>query len=251
MAGWLSGKMGREGECGKGISGTEIVHVKYHTSFFYCNSFVSKFKTIKMKHIIFFAVIAVTCSLSSCVTEKGFYKPYNNEALNGREPNSDVFIIDKNGKKLEGHTLTYSKTSVWKVQQKESWTAVDGQKVNSDDIAVVQSEKSYSENYWLSKNSSRYVMRLRYGKIGLYTYVVAADAVGGQKDVRGDYHVYVFKKGNGNLEDLTFKSFSNAISDNPEALQKFKSLYPNSKIPTHNEKGNLKDLITVTELYNK
>ncbi len=203
-----------------------------------------------MKSIILLALMATVCSLSSCVTEKGFYKPYNEEALAGREPNSEVFIIDKNGKKISGHELTTSKSSVWKVD-KNSWTAVDGQKVNDDDIIVVQSNKSYQEKYFKSKYSYQYAERLRYGKISLYTYVETADISNGQKDVRGDYHVYVFKKGYGDLQELTFKNFSNSISDNPEALQRFKSLYSNGRIPVHNEKGNLKNLIEVTELYNK
>ena len=201
-----------------------------------------------MKNLAF-ASLFVVC-LFSCVTEKSFYRDFNKEALVGKVPNEKVFIIKKNGEKISGEKLTYSKYSMWRVQQKEDWIAVDGKKVNTVDIQAIQTPEEFRKFYQESKTSIRSVTRLRYGKINLYTYVVSAPMAGGQKDVRGDYHEYSFEKGDDILRSLYYDSFINAIKDNPDALLKFKQLFPSGKIKMYNEKGNLKGLIAVVDFYN-
>ncbi len=96
---------------------------------------------------------------------------------------------------------------------------------------------------------SFFINRLRFGKINLYYYEHQGLANG--SDVRGDYHVYVFEKEMGNLKALDYDNFLNALSDNQVALQKFRDLFSKGKIPTFDEKGNLKKLIQVVDLYNK
>jgi len=49
---------------------------------------------------------------------------------------------------------------------------------------------------------------------------------------------YVFGKERGVFEILDYNNFSDALSDNNEAIQKFKELYPDGKFP-NNDKVNL------------
>lgn len=197
-----------------------------------------------MKNLAFVCLFIVC--LLSCVTEKSFYRDFNKEALVGKVPNEKVFVIKKNGEKISGEKLTYSKYSIWRVQQKEDWIAVDGKKVNNEDIQAIQTNDEFKKFYKDSKNMVRSVTRLRFGKINLYTYV----DVSYSGNIKDYYHLYVFEKGDDILRPLYFESFANAISDNPDVLQKFKQLFPKSKVLASDEKGNLKGLITVVDLYN-
>lgn len=200
-----------------------------------------------MKSLSLLFSIIITFALYSCKTTKEFYKDFNAESLTGREPNADVFIVKKDGTKISGHQLTHSKTSAFNTNEQKEWTAVDGQKVIDKEIEVVQSEKAYSALYRRKRDKAEWMVdRLRYGKISLYTYEETAT----DHDVRGNYHLYVYQKGNESLDEVTFNNLMNAVSDNPVASQKLKELYPNSKIPLHNEKGNLRNLIAIVELYN-
>jgi hypothetical protein len=197
-------------------------------------------------------LIGLFLLIHSCATNKSFVRNFEMESKFGKEPGSDVFVIRKNGQKVEGKKLTYSHSSIWRVEQKENWIAVDGQKIQDSEYEIIQTEKAYRHLYF--PDDTRFgrpffINRLRYGKINLYYYQHNALANG--KDVRGDYHVYVFEKEKGKLISLDYDSFSNALSDKKDALRKFSQLYPKGKIPTFSEKGNLANLIQVTELYNK
>lgn len=190
--------------------------------------------------------------IHSCATNKSFVKSFELEQQFGKEPGSNVFVIKKNGHKVEGKKLTYSHTSIWRVKQLENWIAVDGQKIQDSEYEIIQTEKAYRHLYFPGNSlfgSPFFINRLRYGKINLYYYEHIALANG--KDVRGDYHVYVFEKEKGKMIALDYDSFSIALSDNQDALRKFRQLYPKGKIAIFNEKGNLANLILVTELYNK
>jgi len=54
--------------------------------------------------------------MQSCATNKSFVRSFEMEQKFGREPGSAVFVIKKNGHKVEGKKLTYSHTSIWSVQ---------------------------------------------------------------------------------------------------------------------------------------
>lgn len=203
-----------------------------------------RMKLITMKNLTFACLFIFT--LFSCVTEKSFYRDFKKEELVGKTPNEKVFIIKKNGEKISGEKLSYSKYSVWRIQQKEDWIAVDGKKVNTEDIQAIQKEEGFMRYYDESKTSRVLVTRLRYGKINLYDYT----GVSYSGNIKDYYHLYVFEKGDNILRPLYFESFANAISDNPDVLQKFKQLFPKSKVLASDEKGNLKGLITVVDLYN-
>ena len=65
------------------------------------------------------------------------------------------------------------------------------------------------------------------------------------------YHEYIFQKDKGKPEALNFISFSNALSDNKEALNKFKELFPAGTISKNNVEETLSHLTEVAELYNR
>ncbi len=188
---------------------------------------------------------------TACVTEGSYKAPFKKQALLGMEPGPNVFIIKKDGTRISGQKITRSKYSAWRGRQKESWVAVDGNKIAEDDYRILQTETAYTHYFRPPGGGTLFIERLRYGKISLYYYSQQADYAGSGKDVRGDYHVYVFEKGRDVLQYLRFDDFDKALADNPAAQQRFHELFPNGKIPRHREKGNLKDLIEVVELYNK
>jgi len=194
-----------------------------------------------MKNIFVFVLAAVTAMTTAFVPTKIPFDRFDDELLAGRDPDSDVFVIKKTGERIDGHEFKRSGSHI----------KIDGNKISEDKISIMQSKKAYSVLFIDTNQSEWFVDRLRIGKISLYTYVTQA-AIGGNGsgDIRGDYHQYAFEKERGKLVLLSFKEFANAISDKPVALQKFKELYPKSKIPFHDEKGNLKNLIEVVEIYN-
>lgn len=192
---------------------------------------------------------------TSCVTTAGYKAPFEKQALLGRDSTARVFVIKKDGTKIAGNVLTYSNRSNRIGPHKETWTAVDGQKVLDSDYEIIQTEKSYS-HWFRAPGSTAWSMlfpdRLRYGKISLYYYSNEVDSYGAEgRDIRGDYHLFVFEKTLNKLEFLDYKSFDKALSDNPAAQQLFHQYYPHGKVPKHRDKGNLHDLIEVVELYNK
>jgi len=129
---------------------------------------------------------------------------------------------------------------------------VNGQKIQDCEYKIIQTEKAYRHLYFADYTrfgNPFFINSLRYGKLNLYYHEYIALANG--KDVRGDYHVYVFEKEKGKLVVLDYDSFSIALSDNQDALRKFRQSYPKGKIATFNEKSNRANLILVTELYNK
>ena len=65
------------------------------------------------------------------------------------------------------------------------------------------------------------------------------------------YHEYIFQKDKGKLEALNYTNFANALSDNEEALQRFKTLFPAGLITKKNVEETLTHLTEVAELYNK
>ena len=197
-------------------------------------------------------IVVLLILLSSCVTTKQFERDFNKASLEGREQGKEVFILTKSGEKYEGKVLTFSKWSQWKAKQKENWVAVDGKQVDRKDIEAIQNQYSYKAFFQRSdyeKGSTIPVNRIKFGKINLYYYTheplgLKAD------DVRGSYHVYVFEKEKGKLQELNFASFSNAINDNPAAIKKFNESFPKAVIPRFGEKKNLESLIAVLEIYN-
>jgi hypothetical protein len=195
---------------------------------------------------------ALLLFLCSCVSNKGFQKPFLTEHKSGMEQSNNVFIIKKTGQKITGSKLSYSPTSIWRVKQKEDWIAVDGEQVYTDECEIIQTTESYKRLFKPAQpvyQPAFFISRLRYGRISLYYY--EHEAMDHGNDVRGAYHVYVFEKQKDKLEEMDYESFAAAVKDNAAASQKFRELYPNSKIPRFNEKGNLKNLLAVVELYNR
>ena len=216
-------------------------------------------KPMANKYLIVYSFLALAISVSSCVTNKQFYRDFKKAALQSREPGKDVFIENYKGERVEGSILTHSHWSEWKKVQKEDWDAVDGHKVDRKDINIIQTKESYSVYIQHDEQDKKgyftklsiLVERIRVGKIDLFDYEHAANEAGPkQRDVRGPYHLYVFKK-NGEFKALTFESFSTALSDNPAALEKFRQLFPRHKIPMFSEKGNFNNLTSVVDLYNQ
>ncbi len=198
--------------------------------------------------ILVHAVIAI--ALSSCVTTKQFEKPFDNEKVHGRSSPNETFIIKINGEKIIGNKIVHRGKAYDERTVHKNWIAIDGQKIMEKDFYAYQHKEGYYMYYKPLNRIPFFIPRIRQGKINLY-YYEHAPLGPNQNDVRGAYHVYVFEKEAGKLEELTFASFSSAIGDNPEALGKFRQLYPNSKIPLFNEKENLRNLTSVVELYNK
>ncbi len=74
----------------------------------------------------------------SCATSKTFVENFENEWKFGKDPGSIVFVIRKNGQRVEGKKLTYSPSSNWRVRQLENWIAVDGQKIQDSEYEIIQ-----------------------------------------------------------------------------------------------------------------
>ncbi len=190
-------------------------------------------------------------SAFSCVTVKSYEKGFAGEKLLGREQNSDVFVIKKNGEKIIGNKMTFSPSSVWKVVQKENWIAVDDQRINREEIAAYQSSTEYNEYYQNKRLPEYTVSRVRHGKISLY-YAAWTDKSGsGTNQTGGSYNLYYFKKENGKIEELSFDSFYKAIHDNNKAVQKLNASFPKAHLPYHKDDIKiLQKLISVVEIYN-
>lgn len=211
------------------------------------------------KYLIALGYLALLISGSSCVTSKQFYSDFKKAALQSREQGKDVFIENYQGERFEGSKITHSHWSEWRKVQKEDWYAVDGHKVNTNDINIIQSKESYSiyMQHTTQDGNGNFtklpllVERIRAGKIELFDYEHTAISTGlNSRDVRGAYHLYVFKK-NGELKDLTFAYFAKALSDNPAALEKFKQLFPKQRIPMFSEKGNFNNFTSIVDFYNQ
>ena len=204
-----------------------------------------------IKNFRLLLIITLTISAFSCVTTKSYEKDFSNEKLLGREQNSDVFVVKKNGEKIVGKKMTFSPSSIWKVTQKEDWIAVDGQKINKEDISVYQTPTEYKEFHKYKHTLEYESSRVRYGKINLY-YKSMSDKIGtGVNQTGGSYNIYFFKKENGQVEDLSFDSFYKAVHDNDKAVQKLNSSFPKGKLPSHKDDIKiLQKLISVVEIYN-
>lgn len=172
---------------------------------------------------------------------------WEKEMLKGRE-NDSVFIIKKSGLRVSGKVITSSKKSVWRINEKDSWVAIDGKKIDfiNDPWVRKQTENYYCAPYkMLYQFRDSVAYRIRYGKINLYYYIDRFQGNG------IEYTVYVIEKGNSPLLEVNYENFENAIKDNNEALQLLKRLYPKSKIPDIREGKKFEYLTQIVELYNK
>lgn len=199
-------------------------------------------------NLLLMAILATV--VTSCESTKHFDNSYSNEIKLGRDNTSDVFIIKKDGEKIEGKTMTFSPYSKWREVQKETWIAVDGQKVDIKNIERYQSANGYYIFYKYDPHieGEQYIFlsRATGGKVNIY--FTNAPTIVGSPNV---YHnVYFFEKKNEKLMPFTFASFREAIKDNPKALEKLNEVFPKGKIPVNDHIQNLKKLVSVAEVYN-
>ncbi len=210
-----------------------------------------------MKKTILIAFTALT------MASNAFTQSFEKEMINGRDETSDVFITRKNGEKIIGKKMTFSKVSVWRFTQKEYWIAVDDQKVDltQEKIIGYQSNKKYVINYYnpdFENGGYAEAFRLRYGKINLF-YWEELDkksnkslTVEQSRNIVDYFESFLFDNNDGKgLRELTFENFEKAIKNNAEAVDLLRKLYPTGEIRKKDGKKNLKNLIQVVELYNK
>ena len=131
--------------------------------------------------------------------------------------------------------------------------AVDGQKIRYGQYDAVQTKKAYQILYNPGQPDKYpygiYINRIRSGKIDLYEYQPLKS--NNDKNKKLPYHVYVFKKNKGEAVVLDFATFTDALTDNQAALDKFKQLFPlGSTIPENDIASTLIKLTAVTDLYN-
>jgi hypothetical protein len=186
----------------------------------------------KTKQLLYCACLLLF--FSACTTYKIVENDVNVERLKGKEAGNQQFFIKSNDEKVIAREIKIPSTG------NGNNIIVDGKKIYAPEVIAFQNAQGYYT--WLkSKPSSKWgiwINRLRAGQINLYFY----------GDIRNRY--YVFEKGKGNLVDLTYKSFSQALSDKKDVLQKFQSLYPKQTIGAPFIQENLSKLISVVELYN-
>ena len=198
-----------------------------------------------------FVSSALLFLFGACVTTKQFYKPYEDEELNGREPGVSAMIIKSNGEILKGNKISFPKGNLYnafgQLNKDKQWIAIDGQKVDDKDWIAYQTEKGYMHSFTSGSGINITVARLRKGKISLYNYVMDYDS----KDTRTDFHIFVFEKQKDVLQKLDYGNFEAAVSDNNQAVQRLRELYPKGRINLNKDANNLKNLIEIVELYNR
>ena len=146
---------------------------------------------MKFQSAPYLFLIVLIFLISSCVSNKGFERPFLKEQLLGKEPGEKVFVIKKDGERVTGKVITFSNFSIWKVKQKEYWVAIDGKKINLVDCESYQEPEAFLYQYdktlfneVIPNSPYRFMRRLRSGKINLFYYVHQGLDYG--NDVRGD-----------------------------------------------------------------
>lgn len=98
----------------------------------------------------------------------------------------------------------------------------------------------------------RFFPRVRYGKINLYYHCnIFLNTAQGSGTVTVNYNDYFFEKEKGKLILFTFKTFYDAVKDNPEAMKTLNEVFPRAKIPHSDYIENLQKLASVVDIYNK
>ena len=182
-----------------------------------------------------FLLILVSCTTTKKIEEL-------RQIDKGREPGAEFFAVKTNGEKIIATKIT--RPSVGNYTQTR--IIVDGNKMEGTDLIAFQDAEGYyvwvsdpkPTKYW----KGRFIKRVRRGKMNLYFY--------GTRSTYDNNDFYFFEKEKGRYERLTYESFSLALSDNQQALQEFRKLYPKGKILLQDIYGNSVKLASVVEIYN-
>lgn len=184
---------------------------------------------------------------ASCTTMKSSIDLLGSERLKGKEYGDEVFIIKTDGEKISGSIFGYPKYSDRKVNYK-----IDDKKIPFKDIKAYQSPTRYTAVVMDEENKIRVgIDRIRRGKINLFIHTLLV----GQSITEYHYHFY-FNKGTGEIMQLHYKSFENAVGDNAEALDLLHSLFIKKKIlydrnsEVYGESGIRARLTKIVDLYN-
>jgi hypothetical protein len=211
------------------------------------------------------SLVLVGIFATSCMTPKPFAAKFKQEQKIGKASSSaKVFLVKKDGEKITGKKLTYSNRFRFlkKINPNEEWVAVDGRKISFGDYDSIQTTKAFKILYEPQQidtattteeeaNAGQfYINRLRAGKINLFHYETVDTSISMHSRKRF-VHEYIFQKENGKSATVDYTSFADAIKDNRIAFEKFRQLFPANSIPKTDVPGTLKNLIKITDLYNK
>jgi hypothetical protein len=172
--------------------------------------------------------------------------------LQGKESDSEVFVITKDSVKHSGKKFKWPPGTAT-----SEYIAIDGVRYSrkkKSDIIAYQNETAYYV-YLPSINDD--ISRLRKGKINLFTqYYLAGRGAGNQPDV---YTFYLVEKEKNNFLPATWDNLEKVFSDNAAVLQKYHEIYPDRTKAdvayttniTRKVQGNVfENMVLLIEMYN-
>jgi hypothetical protein len=153
-------------------------------------------------------LIAVT--LISCNTAGRLRK----ECSKGRDMSSPAVVITKSGEVFKGNKLI----------ETEKEHVLDGRKIPNDDVVASQS----SNNSYYVRQGDRWHRRVRNGKINFYYATRDYAKINTTSGIRTNERAYDFflQKGTAQLESFSVKRLREMVSDNQQATDYMKKLYP-------------------------
>lgn len=184
--------------------------------------------------------------LTSCAT----YKALDKSLLEGKVPNNETFIRLKSGEVIKGEHIFFAKdpgtSAHWEKRKGcwyswDDWIGIDNRKFKKDSICGYQ-EGGINYIYFGCTKARM----LRYGKLNLYTYETMLD-------MHNSLTMFVFEKESDkcNFKQIykSLEEFYQAISDNPDAANLCKKLFPNLK--RSQTDISLRNILAVVDKYNE
>lgn len=200
-----------------------------------------------------FYLLLVMVTWSSCVT----FKQFDNRAKANRESEYEAAIIKKDGTIITGKELKHKMTNsndpfLFNVTNRDNAITLDNKNYNDSDVVAFQNKRAFHKRY---KNA--FLIRLLKGKINLYyfdnisinkTYTYQTFGPTEVTKFKDRKSTFFFEKEKDKIVEIGIVPLRQALSDNPKALEKFKSYYPKDY---YSKELDIEKLVSVFELYNQ
>jgi hypothetical protein len=179
---------------------------------------------MKLKYFYFLPVFVAILQFVSCTTLLEMAEP--KEA----KPTGSSFIELKDGKVISGKTIGYppppqfdlSEIDFFKRKVRDDdWIAIDEQKIPVASIYGYQDKGLYRALY-----KDRVLERLEKGRLNLYSFERDVQGLGGQNLYKETVYVYEKERGQFKAIDDRLDLFYEAITDNANAANLCKELFP-------------------------